>query len=120
MFRAASFLKTSFKGRLDRSGVNTPTLTLRVPFYQSLLSHTQVRYRNRLQFSGAPSLQCLNGCAARSRGIAVGHHMYWYVHLFLTLDRHAGADLVQKPALKFLAGFERAAADNQGIGVEDI
>src|SRR5258706_9866696 len=123
MFRASSFLKTSFKGRLDRSWVNTPTLTLMVPFCQSLLSHTRAGYRGGrclLQIPVPPSLKRLNGGAARSGGISIGHHMNRNVHLLLALDRHARANLVQEPALEFLAGFECASADNQGIGVEDI
>src|ERR1035438_1599995 len=68
----------------------------------------------------ARELQRFDGCAARARGIAVGHDVDRDIRLFLALRRHARVNLGGEPALELLARFDGASADHQGIGVEGV
>src|SRR5690349_5360248 len=72
------------------------------------------------QTAGAREFQRFDRGAAGAGGVAVGHDVNRNRRLLDALGGHALADLVEEPLLEFLAGFDRAAADNQRVGVEGV
>src|SRR5690606_33274893 len=64
--------------------------------------------------------QRLQRRAAGAGRVAVRHHVNRDARLFLALDRHAGADLADEPLLEFRARFERAATDDERVGIEGV
>src|SRR4051794_2012876 len=76
---------------------------------QASLARASPRVEDLQQHTPRYERQRLNGSAARSRGVAVRHHVDRNVRLFLALSGHPVASLGDEPALEVLARLERAS-----------
>lgn len=61
-----------------------------------------------------------DGGATGTGGVAVGHDVDGDAGLFFALRGHPVANFLNKPTLEARAGFDSAAADDEGVGIEGI